>query len=169
MDSGAQSCLWSRKAFLKSGFCTQDLIPVSHTMKAANTAPIKIDGATMIRLSGTTNDGETHEAAMMVYISPDTENFFLSRESMVQLGIISHDFPKLGLVITDTINSLSALTPMADDNGSSIYAPCGCLKREQPPEKPTKLPFDCIPENVNKMKEWILNRYASSTFNKCKH
>ena len=43
------------------------------------------------------------------------------------------------------------------------------MKREQPPEKPTKLPFDCIPENVNKMKEWILNRYASSTFNKCKH
>ena len=74
-------------------------------MKAANTAPIKIYRATINRLSGTRDDGETREAAMMVYISPDTENFFLSRESMVQLGIISYDFPKLGSVITDTINS----------------------------------------------------------------
>ena len=50
-----------------------------------------------------------------------------------------------------------------------VYAPCGCFTRELPPEKPDELPFDCVPDNAEKMKEWLLRRYASSTFNKCKH
>ena len=52
VDSGAQSCLWSRRDFLKSGFNCRDLIPVHHTMEAANSAPITIDGAIFLRLSG---------------------------------------------------------------------------------------------------------------------
>ena len=34
-DSGAQSCLWSRREFLKSGFNLADLIKAHHTMEAA--------------------------------------------------------------------------------------------------------------------------------------
>ena len=45
VDSGAQSCLWSRREFIKCGFDIEDLIPVNHSMKAANAAPITIDGA----------------------------------------------------------------------------------------------------------------------------
>ena len=38
-DSGAQSCLWSRKEFLSSGISMKDLIPVRHnTMRVANRA-----------------------------------------------------------------------------------------------------------------------------------
>ena len=85
VDSGAQSCLWSRKEFVKCGFNTKDLIPVHHSMKAANSAPITIDGAIFLRLSGQSRDGKAFEAAVMTYISPDADNFFLSREAMVQL------------------------------------------------------------------------------------
>ena len=48
-DSGAQSCLWSRKSFLASGFSMADLIPVRHTMRAADRAEIEIDGAILLR------------------------------------------------------------------------------------------------------------------------
>ena len=100
VDSGAQTCLWSRRAFLRNGFTLKDLIPVLHNMKAANAAPINIDGAIIVRLSGTTSAGDTAQAAVMVYISPDTDNFFLSREAMLQLGIINRGFPQLGAANT---------------------------------------------------------------------
>ena len=168
VDSGAQSCLWSRSAFLKSGFCKDDLIPVSQSLRAANAAPIRIDGATIVRLAGTTNSGSTIEAATIVYISPDTDTFFLSKDVMIQLGIVGKDFPRVGSahaiehVGTQEHGNVNAVE---DD----VYAPCGCFRRELPPEKPKELPFDCVPDNAEKMKEWLLRRYASSTFNKCKH
>ena len=168
VDSGAQSCLWSRSAFLKSGFCKDDLIPVSQSLRAANAAPIRIDGATIVRLAGTTNSGSTIEAATIVYISPDTDTFFLSKDVMIQLGIVGKDFPRVGSahaiehVGTQEHGNVNAVE---DD----VYAPCGCFRRELPPEKPEELPFDCVPDNAEKMKEWLLRRYASSTFNKCKH
>ena len=167
VDSGAQSCLWSRRSFLRSGFTQKDLIPVRHRMKAANTAPITIDGAILIRLSGVTNGGDNVETAVMAYISPDTDNFYLSRASMVQLGIIDRSFPQLGAAPTHTHES-NAVTEVAETE-STVYAECGCLKRESPPEKPAQFPFQCTMENVDKMRDWLLNRYASSAFNKCPH
>jgi len=165
VDSGAQSCLWSRESFLKAGFCLKDLIPVRHNLKAANTAPIKIDGAILIRLSGTSDNGDCVEAAVMTYISPDTNNFYLSRECMIQLGIINKDFPKVGTAFSSNPDTHENIAELAGDD--TLYAACGCLKRELPPEKPTELPFECIPENADKMKTWLLTQYASSTFNKC--
>lgn len=168
VDSGAQSCLWSRQSFLKSGFTVKDLIPVQHLMKAANTAPITIDGAILIRLSGTASDGDKVEAAVMAYISPDANNFYLSRESMIQLGIIDRDFPQVGTSSLDMTHELAAAAEVTETK-NTIYADCGCLKREMPPEKPSNLPFSCTIDNRGDMKTWLLSQYASSTFNKCPH
>ena len=44
---------------------------------------------------------------------------------------------------------------------------CGCPQRTMVPERPTSLPFEPIPENNLKMKQWLLERYAGSTFNTC--
>ena len=64
-DSGAQSVLCPRETFLRSGFSLKDLVPVRHMMKAENTGPISVDGAIFIRLSGTANDGQLIEAAVI--------------------------------------------------------------------------------------------------------
>ena len=45
----------------------------------------------------------------------------------------------------------------------------GCLEREMPPKPPGELPFEPIEQNILKLKEWIEDRYAASTFNKCEH
>ena len=58
VDSGAQSCLWSRQDFLQCGFSMKDLIPVQHEMKAVNTESIATDGAILLRLSGKSRDGK---------------------------------------------------------------------------------------------------------------
>ena len=178
VDSGAQSCLWSRKDFLKNGFSTRDLIQVKHSMKAANTAPITIDGAIFLRLSGETKNGHCCEAAVMVYISPDAKDFYLSKEAMIQLGIISRNFPQIGAANESTVSPIAqpclqeeevSHSTCQEDGSDSVRAECGCLKRDLPPEMPSSLPFPCTSDNKGKMKKWLLDRYASSTFNKCPH
>ena len=175
-DSGAQSVVWSREEFNKSGFHASDLIPVHHAMKAVNAARISIDGAILLRLVGTTKDGTKVEAAVMAYISPDVKDFFLSKEAMIQLGIINRDFPQVAVLpeIRDTICCQVVVdetkAPEAiPDATKSTRAECGCLKRQLPPKAPESLPFPCLPENRGKMKQWLLETYASSTFNKCPH
>ena len=169
-DSGAQSSLWSRKEFLKSGFSMKDLIGVHHAMEAANTAPINIDGAIILRLTGCSESGDEVEAAVMTYISPDAKRFYLSREAMMQLGVISRSFPQIGASHTTDI-SCNAITTEEKPymSKTTLTTDCSCLKREPPPGRPTQFPFECIPSNCGKMKAWLLDRYASSSLNKCPH
>ena len=176
-DSGAQSCLWSRKEFLASGFSMKDLIPVRHAMRAANRAPITIDGAVLLRLSGSSAEGSNFEAAAMVYISPDARSFFLSKDAMIQLGVIAPTFPQIGSAAVQSvqvaqvnIHEVDEATELSnyEDNEAAV-ASCGCPRRRLPPGKPAKLPFESTPENVERMKKWLRDRYHSSTFNQCPH
>ena len=48
-DTGAQSCLWSLKDFLRCGFKHSDLLPVKRTMLAANREQIDITGALFLK------------------------------------------------------------------------------------------------------------------------
>ena len=155
-DTGAQSALWSLQGFYKSGFKDTDLLPVKRTMRAANMEEIEISGAVFIRLTGTDASGKKHTAPIMAYVSPSTEKFYLSREALVQLGVIPKNFPKVGAVLESS--AIEAQT-----------APCGCMARSLPPERPENLPFPARPENCEKMKKWLGERYASSTWNKCTH
>ena len=155
-DTGAQSCLWGLRDFHRCGFKKSDLLPVKRVLLAANKEKIKIEGAIFVRLSGEDNNGSTHTAPVMVYISPDTSRFYLSKNALVQLKIISDDFPRIGAALE---------TSIIEHKQHS----CGCPTRTLPPAKPKELPFPCIPENNNRMKEWLLNYYAASTFNKCAH
>ena len=120
---------------MQLGFLLEDLIPVTHSMKAANSASIRIDGAILLKLEGHDSDNRKHCAAVMVYVSPDSKKFYLSREAMVQLGIISHDFPQVG----------AALPMHSECNAANLDASstsCGCEERGPPPGRPTELPFE---------------------------
>lgn len=106
--------------------------------------------------------GSPLEAAVMVYVSDSTELFYLSRNAMEQSGIIGHDFPKIG---ADTHVSIDLTT----DSLNHPKSPCGCAIRSKHPTRPESLSFSPLPENTEKMKQWLINRYAASTFNKCLH
>jgi hypothetical protein len=109
-----------------------DIIPVHHTMKAANTAPISTDGAILLKLSGRSEHGEAVKAAVMTYISPDTDSFFLSKEAMIQLRIILHDFPQLGAAFPmhDEPSCYAVASHEPQGRDDSLLADCGCLKRQ---------------------------------------
>ena len=152
-DTGAQSSLMGMKTFRKCGFQESDLVPVKRKMYAANNEGITIKGAVFTRLSGINKLGDRIETAEMIYITDSTDHFYLSRRAMENLQIITPDFP--------TINAVT--------NNPNSTAPCGCYKRQQPPTRPKSLPFAPTDENIPKMREWLINRFSSSTFNKCTH
>jgi hypothetical protein len=117
---------------------------------------------------------------------------------MLDLGIVSHDFPTAGsahdkrrppgvaLTNLDTTASPNAADPeTVTSNAPSITViralnagcttakedsvACDCPQRESVPTHPPDLPFPCTPENNEKMKTWLRQHYASSTFNTCPH
>ena len=155
-DTGAQSCLWSLKDFYRCGFQDSDLLPVTRTMLAANREEIDIRGAIFVRLSGHDASGKEHCAPVMAYVSPDTNRFYLSREALIKLGVIHKNFPQVGAAMETS--------PVEDSEEK-----CQCQPRSLPPGRPDKLPFEPVPENIPKMKQWLLKRYAASTHNRCKH
>ena len=71
----------------------------------------------------TTTHGMTHTAPVIAYVSPDTQKFFLSREALIQLHVISKDFPRIGAV-TETC-------PVEDTPPE-----CQHLPRTLPPKRP---------------------------------
>ena len=169
-DTGAMSPLWSRKNFLQCGFKMSDLIPVERTMLAANREAIDIDGAILIRVSGKDQYGRTHTAPVMAYVSPATEKFYLSREALIQLGVISKNFPQIGEnASAGSVTDEDAAAIAPEEKDDEAIAPCGHFTRSLPPSRPENLPFEPTDENVPQMKEWLLRRYAASVFNKCKH
>ena len=171
-DTGAQSCLMGTKMFYQCGFQKKDLIPVKCKMAAANREPLNIPGAILVRLCPAEGNINVHTGAM-VYISPDTDKFYLSHEALKDLKIIDGQFP----IIPDEINvssissnpstCSSVIASKVFSNGS--LAPCGCLTRTKPPARPERLPFQCHEKNGSLMRQWLLDRYKSSTFNKCSH
>ena len=163
-DTGAQICLWGLSAFYKAGFKKSHLIKVKQRIVAANRQPVNIAGAVFLSIG----DGQ-YKTNVMIYVTPDVNGLYLSRQALTELMVIPKSFPKLGDAkpMGENISSVDAMEVGASSGVTT--SPCGCLQRTDPPSRPAKLPFTCTPENIPKMKEWLLGRYASSTFNKCTH
>ena len=173
-DTGAQSCLWGLSQFYKCGFKKHQLIPVKQRMQAANRECIDIRGALFLTVKA--SDQVTH---VMVYVSPDVQGMYFSKQCLKELGVISEKFPCAG-----EMSNISAVGQYTPDNlshsgsgtGENVgqvcansTAVCGCLLRQSPPTRPSQLPFSCTAENIDRMKKWLIDRYAASTFNKCTH
>lgn len=54
-------------------------------------------------------------------------------------------------------------------NPNGENEPCACPMRTPVSGRPNALPFPATPENIYRMKDWLVDRYASSTFNTCPH
>ena len=175
-DTGAQSSLMGLKTFRKCGFIDSCLLPVKKRMYAANSENINILGAVFVRLSGRDACGNVLETAEMIYVSNSTDLFYLSRHAMEQLKIISPEFPVIGAAasLSDATPDVpstnhSAAKSMHVTHKLSYDESCSCPKRLPPPQRPERLPFKPVAENIPEMKRWLLDRYAASTFNKCPH
>ena len=125
-------------------------------MGAANKEQIKITGAFLMELMAKDVKDKCHITKEIVYVSPCTDKCFLSRNACIKLSIINRDFPRCSA----TIESCTIYEELQT---------CDYVPRALPPDRPKELLFGCLPSNNQKMRDQLLNRYSSSTFNKCTH
>ena len=168
-DTGCQSCLASLSIVRRLGLSEADLIPVTTRMHAANNSGIRILGAIILRFTGTTEPGMNLETRQIVYVTNDSDRLFLSRETCKDLGIILERFPTVGEALVSQSNStVTTLTgPVDHTNRQPKF--CDCPQRQKPPPKPYVPPFPAIEANRERLQEWLLDYYESSTFNTCEH
>ena len=156
-DTGCQSCVAGLKAISQLGIGIKNLIPVKVKMSAANETQLKILGAVILRFSGISSEGDSRQTRQIVYVTDTTDRIYLSREGCIALGLISKDFPTVGEVKTIELGT--------ESSGEE----CDCPRRQLPPPRPDTIPFPPTTENKVMLKEWLLERYKSSTFNTCEH
>lgn len=177
-DSGAMSNLWGLKNFLAAGFNENELSSVSMDIRAANKNPLNIVGAFKAIVEGKTQSGDCSKCICQIYVSDSVDDFYLSYDSMLDLGIIDRAFPTIGAYNTPTQSVPEKDYPPASlpvgsiQSGCAVIASgenCNCPQREAIPLKPTSLPFTPSIENNERMRQWLLDRYKQSTFNTCPH
>ena len=176
-DTGAQSNLWGYKDFISAGFDRDLLVSVNSNFCGADKHPIQVTGAFRGIFEGIAPDGQVISCRAMIYVSDSVTGFFLSCQTMIDLMVIDSSFPRIGRCCPSGLRSGSS----DGDNSREIFAPvigkvtdhneayCDCPQRSVVPDRPTELPFEPLPENIELMRTWLLNRYASSTFNVCPH
>ena len=182
-DTGAQSDLWSLSDFMACGFSCDDLRPINVNLSAANHSPISIEGAFFAKLSTTPCSGKTSTCHSMIYVSSSVKDMYLSFDSLLNLGLLPRCFPSPGDSPSSPTNPPSDTPQSSADAGvhavrslhdgcmapTDLDATCACPLRDAAPPRPSELPFPCSPDNNTKMRSWLLERYASSTFNTCPH
>ena len=117
----------------------------------------------------------------LIYVSHNLTTMYLSYDIMVALGVVKHDFSIVGQFNLSTNPTLSKKpsslsSDMTDDSTGRICGAtkidrqvCQCPKWNSVPDFPTPLPFTCTSKNNDRMRNWFLDYYGSSTFNTCRH
>ena len=161
-DTGCQSCLAGEDLLINYlRLQRSNLIPVTMKMSAANNRGINIIGALPLRITGTSPSGTKHTTRQLVYFTDSTNRMFLSKQACSALGIISKNFPTVGETHSTSDTSASPDTSISKD--------CHCPRRQLPPPLPVALPYSPTEENLDKLQNWLLNHYKTSTFNICEH
>lgn len=142
-------------------------MPINMDLSAANKSPISIEGAFFAVISTTSHNGTSVSCRSMVYVSSGVQALYLSYETLLALGILAEHFPyppdSEASCSVDTPHdtpSINAIRFMNDgcDKSRAPDTTCSCPQRGPTPQRPSKLPL-----------AWLLDRYASSTFNTCPH
>ena len=118
-------------------------------------------------------------------MSSSVQVLYLSYKSLLNLGLLLHSFPSLSEAgDTSAENDIrpgpehSRYTPPAENAmwaaNDACHTPntthnstCSCPQRKAAKLRPSQRPFPCMPENNKCMRQWLLDRYAASTFNTC--
>ena len=161
-DSGAQMDLYGKEDYLKAGFNIKDLTPVSLALEAANKSAIQLEGAFFATITGIKADGSSISHKSMVYVSKDIHGFYLSEATMLELKMLSKDFPTPGCALPEMTPEVATATGNADPPSSSSPAP----NFDPVPPRPAELPFPCKPENNELFRDWCLRTYRFSADDK---
>ena len=172
-DTGAQVTCAGPYLLQKLNMSERDLIPTSQKIVAANSTELRTLGGVMVEIIAT-KSGLEKATKQFCYICKEVKGLYLSRWACGDLsGVLpwSEDENARVQVIKEETRfghkiveeEMKAGTAGKDGNVAS----CGCPIRSSPPPLPETMPFK--ESQVGDLKQWLLDRYASSTFNVCTH
>ena len=158
-DTGACVCCSGPGMIKELGIDRSALFKTNMELSAANKKLMTVLGCIPVQISARTiNQKMSEPVNVMLYVVEELRELFLSREALTDLRIIPERFPLAPE--GPPVENINAV-----DDG---MAECGCLKRTAAPDPPD-LPLAGIEENKKALKQYLLDHYASSTFNTCEH
>ena len=180
MDTGAQMNVCPESLLTDLHIQPDTIFPLQARIEGASSEPITLTGGILVEISGTAPSGELISSLQLMYVSKAVHNVYLSLDACIGLQVVSPTFPQIGSSSPaghlDTISSTGITTgdnmtkPMKCTNTGVIQPgteQCSCPTRALPPSSPPKLPCAPTADNLQQMKDYILNRYSSSAFNVC--
>ena len=161
-DTDCQSCLAGHQDHQETWRLSTGPHPCQHQDASTKQRQHQHPGCPpILRLSGKDNEGEERSTRQMVYVTNNIGKLFLSREACVDLGIIPKTFPTIGETETNRIGQPRQYHGHPHTTtGMSVPQ----ANKASPPF-PTSLPLPTIETNREKLQQYLLDHYASSTFN----
>ena len=102
----------------------------------------------------------------MLYYVEGLQRTFLSKDALVDLGVIPTKFP----IATTKLKKMPIVAEITEDvdEDKASRKECECPKRSVAPEPPVLArPFETY--SVEELRNILLDHYKSSTFNTCQH
>lgn len=181
-DTGAQSNVWGMQDFLRAGYHEEILETVPVKVTTVDKQAIDITGGFLAQIQGEDPHGDQVTCQAMILVSKSIVGLYISLDTLILLKVVSENFPTIGECDPSEICALSSRINVDDideesarflNNGCSAPSEgktlCGCPQRSAVPMRPKKLPFEPVAKNNGKMKRWLMEYFASSTFNTCPH
>ena len=136
-------------------------------IRATSKHPVNILGDFEATFSGTSPSKTMVNNIDIAYVSDSVDGLFLSNDTMVDLLIINEKFPTIvSCSKTESDDRMFVKSVEADcPQATGGYPICSCPKCSKVPLRPNCLLFKADEENNERMKVWLLEWYASSTFN----
>ena len=102
-DTGAMTNVWGLREFEAAGLPKHLIRPTRTNIKAANWQPIDIVRFIDCKIRIVSPQGNEVTVNCIVYVSKCIKSFYLSKGTMVKLGIINKDFPLIGNYVNDVL------------------------------------------------------------------
>ena len=150
-DSGADICLGGPKQLQELGIDISELRPTQRRIKAVGGTKLICNGWLPIEFK----IGE-HTTAQPVYFCEKVDRLYFSRAACIDVTILPPSYP---------MPMPSNIRDMYVSSISSPTAKSPVLKRTPPPPRPSKLPYKPVPENIPKLRQYIVDSFKSSAFN----
>ena len=176
-DTGAQLTVVPATLLDEMHIRSDSIFPVQSRLNAASNTPILVSGGILLEISARNDQtGVVKTTHQLCYVSSHVTGIFLSLSACVDLGVVPQNFPEVGscdlaspAVKVQSVTSADSSKCSNSGVPTEDSQPCSCPRRELPPETPASLPCAPTPENVPRLREYILERYKSSAFNCCSH
>ena len=183
-DTGAQIVVVPVQLLHHLAIPENSVFPIATSIKAVNAAPVDIIGGVLLKFSAAnTRTGKSRVTRQLAYVSKTVPAIYLSQEACIDLGTISPTFPQIGEYDDSTNDNTAELDeitaahcaiyglPKCSNSGvvNPGDTPCQCPTRALPPSDRPVLPCAPIPENLQQLKQFILERFKGSAFNCCEH